>query len=203
MKIINSRIRLAVHVFAAVLSIALLGASSHVMAQQMPGDLPPMRGNQNGPQGDPIRQLNLSPEQIDKIRSIREQGKDDRFAANQRLRQAQMALDEAIETENASEALIEQRSRELAEAQASFTRLRALTELRIRRVLTQEQLAKLRTLKQQAVREREERQNQLQEPMRPRDRMQRRRDALQPGPHGRPDFAPNKPSGNPPPNPRP
>ena len=114
-----------------------------------------------------------------------------------------MALDEAIETENASEALIEQRSRELAEAQASVTRLRALTELRIRRVLTPEQLAKLRTLKQQAIRLREERQNQVQEPMRPRDRMQRRRDALQPGPNGRPDFVPNKPPGNAPLNPRP
>lgn len=202
MRIINNRIGFAAAVFTALFSIALLGTSSHVVAQQMPGDAPPMLGNQNGPQGDPIRQLNLSAEQIDKIRSIREQAKDDRFASNQRLRQAQIALDEAIETENASEALIEQRSRELAEAQASVTRLRALTELRIRRVLTPEQLAKLRTLKQQAIRLREERQNQ-QQPMRPRDRMQRRRDALQPGPNGRPDFVPHKSPGNVPLNPRP
>jgi len=193
--IIRHRVSISATVFTALFGIALLTNASAAVAQQMPGDLPQVRGNQNGPPGDPIRQLNLSVDQIDKIRSIREQGKDDRVAFNQRLRQAQMALDEAIETDNASEAMVEQRSRELAEAQAAVTRLRALTELRIRRVLTPEQLTKLRTLKQQAIQFRQERQNQLQEPMRPRDRMQRRRDALQQNRTGRPDFVPQKQPG--------
>jgi preprotein translocase subunit SecD len=114
-----------------------------------------------------------------------------------------MALDEAIESENATEALVEQRSQELAEAQAAVTRLRAVTELRIRRVLTPEQLSKLRALKQQALQFRQDRENQLPGPMTPRERQQRRRDALQPNGNPRPDFVPQKQPGAGPPNQRP
>jgi hypothetical protein len=69
--------------------------------------------------------------------------------ATERLRSAQRALDEAIYADAPSEAVIEERARELAEAQAAAARLRALTELSIRRVLTPEQLSLLRTLRQQ------------------------------------------------------
>lgn len=127
--------------------------------------------------GDPIRQLNLSPEQVGKIRAIREENKDERFLVNQRLRQAQRAMDDAINADNPSEALVEQRARELAQAQAAATRMRALTEVRIRRILTAEQLTKLRMLRQQALDLREQRRdqdNQIQ--LRPRDRLQRRQD---------------------------
>jgi Spy/CpxP family protein refolding chaperone len=198
---INNRIRLAATVFAAVLwSIAFLGNASPAVAQQIQNDLPQNPTSQTGPLGDPIRQLNLSDDQIAKIRAIREQGKDERFALNRRLRQAQVALDEAIEADNASEAVIEQRARELAEAQVAATRMRALTELRIRRVLTPEQITKLRTLKQQALQFRDERRNQRPEQMRPAERLQRRRDALQRGGNLRPGTGPGS---QPPLKPRP
>jgi Spy/CpxP family protein refolding chaperone len=192
---IRNMITSAVMVLMALAVIAILGQAAPALAQQPPGDLPPAQGNQTGPAGDPIRQLNLSAEQIEKIRSIREQAKDNRVAFNQRLRRAQMALDEAIESDNASETLVEQRSQELAEAQVAVTRMRALTELRIRKVLTPEQLTKLRSLKQQALQFRQDRQNELQGPMTPRERQQRRRDALQPNGNFRPDLGPRKQPG--------
>ena len=102
-------------------------------------------GNQGG---ELVRRLQLTPEQIARIRMIREGNREERRQTMERLRSAQRALDEAIYADNPSEAVIEERSRELAEAQVAAARLRALTELGIRRVLTPEQLDTLRSLRQ-------------------------------------------------------
>jgi periplasmic protein CpxP/Spy len=98
--------------------------------------------------------LNLSPEQLEQIKAIREQNKDQWRAARQRAHQAHRALDEAIYADNADESLIEARTREVAEAQTTLVRMRALTELKIRRILTPEQLNTLRALRQQRATER-------------------------------------------------
>ena len=97
-----------------------------------------------------IRQLNLTAEQREQIRSIREDKKAERAAVNQRLRETNRALEETLDTDNPDEAVIEQRVRDLAAAQAAAMRIRILTELRIRRVLTTEQRNLLRSLQQQA-----------------------------------------------------
>src|SRR5438270_7535132 len=62
--------------------------------------------------------LNLSPDQIQKIRGINAELRDERQAANLRLRTAQRALAEAIQSPTPDEALIAQRSKEVADAQA-------------------------------------------------------------------------------------
>lgn len=95
-----------------------------------------------------LRQLGLLPDQIQKIRTINLELKDQRQAAGMKLRQAKRALDEAVESPTPNEALIEQRSREVAEAQAGTIRLRSLTEARILQVLTPEQRMKLREIRQ-------------------------------------------------------
>jgi len=79
---------------------------------------------------------------------------DHRQAVNLRVRQAQRSLAEAIESSTPNETLIEQRSRELADARADAARLRSLTEARILQVLTPEQRAKLREIREhnQAIR---------------------------------------------------
>ncbi len=105
---------------------------------------------QDGPVDDPVRELNLSPEQRERIRSIREQTREERAAINQRLRATNRALEEVLDSENPIEGVVEQRLREVAEAQAASMRMRVLTEFRIRRVLTPEQLKTLRTLRQNA-----------------------------------------------------
>ena len=99
---------------------------------------------------DPVRELNLSPEQRESIRVIREQTKEERAAINQRLHETNRALVEVLDSDNPNEAVVEQRLRELAAAQAASMRMRVLTEFRIRRVLTPEQQNTLRMLRQNA-----------------------------------------------------
>lgn len=142
---------------------------------------------------DVITRLNLTADQIERIKAIREQNKEERQAIALHVRQAQRALEQAIYFDNADEATVEQRSRELAAAQAEATRMRALTELNIRRVLTPEQLNTLRSLRQQArAAEREKRLQKREErlmgqPLRP-DRLNRRQNAPLP------DGGPAKPA---------
>jgi Spy/CpxP family protein refolding chaperone len=115
----------------------------------------PQQPPQNSPQqavSDPIEQLRLTPEQRQKIRAIRESTRLERAQTNQRLREANFALNKALDDDVLDEALIEQRLREAAAAQAASMRMRVQTEVQIRRVLTQEQVATLRALRQPAGR---------------------------------------------------
>ena len=107
--------------------------------------------------GDLIRQLNLTPEQREQIRSIRENNKAERAAINGHLRDANRLLEEALNSETPDEAAVEQRLREVATAQAAAMRMRILTEIRIRRVLSAEQRSVLRSLQQEAIQARRER----------------------------------------------
>ncbi len=95
-----------------------------------------------------FRMLNLTPDQIQKIREINMGLKDERQAANLKLRQAQRALAEAVESPTPNEDVIARRSSEVAEAQANTIRLRSLTEARILQVLTPEQRMRLREMRQ-------------------------------------------------------
>ncbi len=139
--------------------LALLGvlAASPLYGQTNPQQ-PSGPETQQSPAGvDPIRQLNLTPEQREQIRSIREHNKEERAAINERVGVANRALQEALEADNPDEALVEQRLRDVATAQAAAMRMRTLTEIRIRRVLTAEQRVTLKALQQQARENRRER----------------------------------------------
>jgi Spy/CpxP family protein refolding chaperone len=105
------------------------------------------QANQARPLPD-FAQLNLSPDQIQKIRAINSELKDQRQAAGMKLRQAQRALAEAVESPTPNETLIEQRSQELADAQATAIRLRSLTEARVLQVMTPEQRTRLKEIRQ-------------------------------------------------------
>jgi Spy/CpxP family protein refolding chaperone len=123
--------------------------------------------------GDPIRQLNLTPEQREQIRAIREHNQNERAVTAQKLREANRALEQALNVENPDEAVVEQRLKDVADAQASQTRMRVLTEIRIRRVLTAEQRVLLRSLQEQA------RENRRQRMLpNPEDRMQQREERM-------------------------
>jgi Spy/CpxP family protein refolding chaperone len=115
---------------------------------------------------DPIAELNLSPEQREQIRAIRQQLQAERLVVNQRLRETNEALEEALDADNPVESVIEERLRDVAAAQSAAMRIRLLSEVRIRRVLTADQLATLKALRQRARLIRRERQ---------RDNMQLRR----------------------------
>lgn len=98
-----------------------------------------------------LARLNLTPEQRLRLREIRRQSEPEARALARRMNLARRALDEAVYSEETDEAAVEQRARELADAQAAVVRLRALTELRVRRVLTPEQLQTFRALRREAL----------------------------------------------------
>ena len=129
------RFRILMLLLAAVL---LFTGSSSTFAQE-PGL----------PAADPIERLSLSPDQRQRIRIIFAENKDERQVTNRRLREANIALDQALDTEPIDDNLIEQRINELTAAQAAQTRLRIHMELRIRRLLSPEQLATLKQLRLQ------------------------------------------------------
>ena len=137
-----------------ILSIAfvLLGTSVAAFAQttQIQNQTDPSQAQnaQAQNQGNELRLLGLTPDQIQKIRAINIDLKDERQAANMKLREAQRALADVVESPTPDEALIAQRSREVAEAQANTIRLRSLTEARILQVLTPEQRIRLREMRQ-------------------------------------------------------
>ena len=99
-----------------------------------------------------MQRLNLTPEQRERLREIRVESEADARELTRRVRLARRALDEAIYADAVDEALIERHARALAEAQAAVLRLRAATELKVRRVLTPAQLQAFRELRRQAQR---------------------------------------------------
>jgi Spy/CpxP family protein refolding chaperone len=128
-------------------------SSGHAIAQEEGPQAPDARSTErsaDGADGDLIRRLNLTPDQIRRIREIRQENAEEMRNNRIRLMRAQRALDEAIYSDSVDEATVEGRARDLAAAQSSIARLRALTELRIRRLLTSEQLNLLRGMRQQA-----------------------------------------------------
>jgi Spy/CpxP family protein refolding chaperone len=150
-----------------MLFIFLLAISTSQVFAQTPGEGPPPEAGQDDQTQDWRGALNLTPDQVGRIRSILQEKKFERQSTGQRLRQAQRALDEAIYSDNATEAVIEQRAREVAEAQAAQIRLRAMTELNIRRVLTPEQLGTFRRIRQESMRANREQRLENGNPQRP------------------------------------
>ena len=127
--------------FITLIAVALfLTVASPVLATQDPAqDFPT----------DPIEQLRLAPEQRQRIRVILEQNKHERQSTNRRVREANVALDQALDADPVNESVIEQRLNELAAAQTAQLRMRIETEIKIRRELRPEQLATLRRLRLQ------------------------------------------------------
>ena len=125
-----------------VAALLVLGLAFSATAQQDP-PAPP------APAADPIQLLNLTPEQRQQIRRLTEETRQERQATNVRLREANQALDRALDADPIDENLVEQRINEVAAAQAAQTRMRAHMELRVRRLLNPHQLATLRTLRLQ------------------------------------------------------
>jgi Spy/CpxP family protein refolding chaperone len=122
--------------------VAILSLTSLSRANQDPA--PPA-----GVEDDPIQRLRLTPEQRQRIRMIAEENKDERQMINRRVREANVALDQAMDVEPIDDNVIQQRINDLATAQAAQLRMRIQMELKIRRELRPEQLAILKQLRLQ------------------------------------------------------
>ena len=133
---------------ALLLCAAAMGSAQTTEPEPRPDAAQEQNSNLPNQGGSDLRFLGLTQDQVQKIRLINAELKDQRQQATLRLRQARRALAEAVESPTPDETLISQRSRELAEAQASTIRLRSLTEARILQVLTPEQRARIREIRQ-------------------------------------------------------
>ena len=152
---------------ATLVLVCVVSVAGQTMQPQAAPQMPPP-----GPfGGDPIRELNLTPEQREQIRVIRETNREERAAINQRVRETNRALEEVLDTESPDESAVEQRVREAAAAQAAAMRMRIISEVKIRRVLTPEQRVLLRGMRKQAHEARGERRRENLE-----QRQQRRED---------------------------
>jgi len=138
----KSFVRLTLPLIALILSVC------SVAYGQAPQDQPVNAPPQDTP--DLLGRLRLSPDQIQRIRLIQRDTKDERVAVGQRLREANRALEESLDAENADESVIDERMRDVNAAQNAQLRLRIQTELRIRRVLNPEQRAMLRDIRVRA-----------------------------------------------------
>jgi Spy/CpxP family protein refolding chaperone len=97
-----------------------------------------------------LEQLHLTPDQVQKIRQIQRQTREEQAAIGDHLREANRALEEALDAETLDENLIEQRVQALSAAQNAQMRMRIQREVRIRRVLNSQQLAIWRDLRLKA-----------------------------------------------------
>ncbi|MBX3243021.1 MAG: periplasmic heavy metal sensor [Acidobacteria bacterium] len=102
-----------------------------------------------------VRQLGLSPDQIEQFRAVRKEWNDARQQAQRANREAVRQLDVAIYADIIDDVLVEQRLREVQETQAEMTRIRFAEEIAIRRILTPEQLTRFREARRRFVADRE------------------------------------------------
>lgn len=127
----------------------LLFAGAAFAQDTKPADAPPPAGNQpQDVRGNVLRELGLSQQQMQQIRRLNMARKPLMDDAQQRLRQATRALNQAIYADEVNESDFQARLKELQLAQAEVARLRFINEFAVRRILTPEQLKKFRDLQQ-------------------------------------------------------
>lgn len=144
-------------IFAAML---LIFAFSLVEAQQRPynnakqaqsGAADANQDKRKNRRQKMLAQLNLSEDQIGQIRRINADNKPSMRQAQERLREANRNLDQAVYADDASENEVQTRIRQVTAAQAEVIKIRATTEAAVRRVLTAEQLGRFREIRRQFI----------------------------------------------------
>ena len=105
----TSIFRIALPVIALLL---FAGATVNGQSQEPPTDAPERR---EAP--DLLGRLRLTPDQLQRIRGIQRDMKDERAAVGQRLRESNRALEDALDAESVDEQVIEQRIQAVNAAQ--------------------------------------------------------------------------------------
>ncbi|QQS41832.1 MAG: periplasmic heavy metal sensor [Acidobacteriota bacterium] len=99
------------------------------------------------------RELQLSQEQLRKIRILNAEMRPRMRDAQQAFRIARRDLDEAIYADELNEEDLRIKMRAVNEAQAEVNRLRAFSEVAVRKILSPEQLVRFRQLRQRFARQ--------------------------------------------------
>jgi len=137
--------------FATLLIFPAVFANAQDLQERPPVDRPNAR---------PLRlleQLGLSRDQIQQIRRINQEKQPLMRQAQNKLRDANRDLDSAIYADNINEEEIKNRLKDVQAAQADVIKIRSMIEFEVRKVLTAEQLAKFRKLREEFTRQMEER----------------------------------------------
>ncbi len=124
----------------------IAASSVNVMSQGRPF-ANPANAAQNTSRAGLMRELGLSVEQIQRIRMINRETGPLKQKAGLNLQQARKVLDQSIYAENVDQNEVNLKIAAVAEAQAAVTKVNALHELRVRQVLTAEQLTKFREIR--------------------------------------------------------
>lgn len=107
-----------------------------------------------------LRQLGLSPEQIQRIRRMNAERKPLMDEAQKRFRDANRSLDEAIYADQVIDQDFQDRLKAVQRTQAEVARIRSINELSVRKILTPEQLQRFRELRRRFEERRDNLQNQ-------------------------------------------
>lgn len=166
-------------VFAAF--ILTLTFSTVKAQDEPPPDAPKQQFNKPS-RPNLLRELGLTQEQRQQIRRLNDDKKPLMHEAQMRLHEANRNLDQAIYADNVNETEVQARLKEVQIAQAEVIKIRSLTELAVRKILTPEQLAKFREIRRQFAERIENRQEQLKNRMTdaPNRRRNNRQNALRP-----------------------
>jgi Spy/CpxP family protein refolding chaperone len=141
---------------AAVLVFSCGLAAAYAQTPATQTQTAPQTQAPNNPQGQaPEVQnlptaLNFTPEQQQQWRQINREFTPQQLAAKAKVRDARLALDQAMESPNPNEETIKLRAKELADAQSAMTQLVALRQARVLQMLTPEQRVKLKEIKERA-----------------------------------------------------
>lgn len=159
-----------------IVSLSLLVLCGTVSAQDedQNGFMPEGPGRAN--RGDLLRrELGLSPQQMRQIRLINRETRPKMQEAQEKYRVARRDLDEAIYADQLDEESLRSKVRAVIEAQGEISRLRAMSEIAVRKVLSPEQLGKFRDLRGRFA------QGQAGDPARPGQRRRNMRNGPPPG----------------------
>lgn len=144
---------------AAVLLLAFAGATTYSQTNAQNQNSAPATQPTNTPAQNLPAQLNFTPQQEQQWREINREFRSQEMTATFKVRQARLALNDAMEAANPNEEQIKQRAKDLADAQSAVTQLQALRQARVLQLLTPEQRIKLKELRERAQEMRRERQN--------------------------------------------
>ena len=130
-----------------------------ILAQDEPVSEPQRPVVNQDPRANMLRQLGLNREQIQRLQRINRERKPIMDTAQEKLRNANQALDSAIYADEVSETDVQAKLKDVQAAQAEVFRIRFTNELAIRRLLTPEQLVRFRNMRQRFERARQETEN--------------------------------------------
>lgn len=135
-------------IFAGLILTVSFSAAKAQEQEQSPNDAA-RRGNFNqSRRPNLLAELDLSPEQISRIRRINAEKRAILREAQMKMRDANHNLDKAIYADVADETEIQSKLKDAQIAQAEVSKIRSMIEYAVRKVLTPDQLIKFREIRQ-------------------------------------------------------